>query len=1333
MFQKSLQILVVTTLLLLAAIVGYATLRLHGPEDNLAEAETLIQNGELGRAIGLLSGTESSVLHDAKLRRQLWQQRLRANTQLGQAAGALLDIDNLLRDGSGDQIELRLDQIRLLAMAGRGDEARQAAQRFLLENPGHDRALELAGEACQTVYQPRLRSLITRLDRELGATERRTGRAALLSYLYRSDGDSEGARAAESLRRIYTAVPRRSPAWLPLWQEMQQLRARIQEGLGYFRDSLESGGEPVAAFRAVALALEQSQRIDDLLLACEIQRRRFDHAYVAEAGAAAAWALLREQQPAAALATADRWLPTDSIPQRAAQNRLGTATADLVLARAYAAWQLRDQLQLQRAATEGYQLDRAGQPSLANAFANAVQQNLNPDKFRQNLDNTLRWARGIALRPVPLGQLDTAPILVGLSRDLLRSRGGSAEEQRLLLESWVQARPDDIEPRLAMANLLLELGRTGAALAQLAEAAALDPNDERTFPLRLQASRSHFRDAGQDGPGLLLQCQTRRVLVPEVTDQIGYLLCAETAMEQKIWPVAVASARNAVDAFPNERLPRLLEIRACLADGRFQDAAERSLRLLQLLRPDHTTAQLALEAHVAAGLPTRPLLAAAMATGEPTPTLQVELLRHALGAGPVLATDFVTSIASGPTATDELGVLAALALSRAGRVEAATGFLDRLLPQAPELAPTLRPQLLDAYATWLPLIAPADRDETLATTIAQRLSRFGPLPAGGAALLTVAAERLAPTHPRSALVLLTNALEGADAEERTGTLYALAGRLAARAGDWAAATENWTAALAFADPRNAAEDLARLCFALGQDARAQKAFALSTSPTDPAMAMRCEQPLRALELTAVAIARDRADLLAHCLLAQAGQPALSDWTPLSGEAASERFELLALMHDPALAPLALPQLQRLREANPGSRTTRLLLARALAHAGQPAEASALHAQLHREGCADLVFWREVALAAEVPGYVADGALRQVIMDVGTSGGLANSPLTLSYALRSVADVFRDAGHRQLADQVELSMWLQVPGAKPMRESDLALVTGGHKPADAFYILDEVLSGPYGQGPERPARIDRLHELARAALAADPALLPVLRSNAEEYLQRDGARGEIVHFLLDHADLGPPPHLDAGAREALLSQHLDFVAAGGEHSARLGSTIDQLVQLRGLDPMLTRIEQLRQAWPTTLVLWLERARLSVGSPQGRAAVEDLRQALQHADSPAVSVAFTSLAANNRQVTAADLERFSRVPRDVHRSPAGLFAAAMTALRLGRADEALPLFAEAAPQPDGMHLYAQALALLQSRRPDAMTTARLRLQELVRDYPNSSLARNAGSFANQLVPR
>ena len=96
----------------------------------------------------------------------------------------------------------------------------------------------------------------------------------------------------------------------------------------------------------------------------------------------------------------------------------------------------------------------------------------------------------------------------------------------------------------------------------------------------------------------------------------------------------------------------------------------------------------------------------------------------------------------------------------------------------------------------------------------------------------------------------------------------------------------------------------------------------------------------------------------------------------------------------------------------------------------------------------------------------------------------------------------------------------------------------------------------------------------------------------------------------------------------------------------------------------------------------------------------------------------------------LARRSGSPFQVAVAVSNLVSALLAAAQL---DEALPLLADAPARPDGMHLFAHALAALQSRSKDGPEVARARFQALQRDYPSSSLARNAGRFANQLAPR
>ena len=60
-----------------------------------------------------------------------------------------------------------------------------------------------------------------------------------------------------------------------------------------------------------------------------------------------------------------------------------------------------------------------------------------------------------------------------------------------------------------------------------------------------------------------------------------------------------------------------------------------------------------------------------------------------------------------------------------------------------------------------------------------------------------------------------------------------------------------------------------------------------------------------------------------------------------------------------------------------------------------------------------------------------------------------------------------------------------------------------------------------------------------------------------------------------------------------------------------------------------------------------------------------------------------------------------------------------------------FAEAAPQRDGSHLFLDALATLEAES-GTCEQAKAKLEALLRDYPSSSWARHAGSFARQLSP-
>lgn len=1329
MLRKSLQILVGAVLLTLAAIVAFASLHLSGPEQTLAEATKLIGRREFARAIALLDLTERDVQRDPPRAARLWRLRYGANTELGNARAALRDVEQLLATKPADDQALRLDQIRLLAVAGDGSAARLAAQRFLADHPGHGRALELAGEACQTLYQPELRAVLERLERELPAADRRTARSHAFAYLFRPAGDPEIATAQARLAELHAHDPRLQTAWQPASRDLLALRERVQEALQYFRDSLAAPGTPVAAFRAFALSLDQSRRIDDLLAACEIQRRRFAHRYVGEAGAAAAWALLREEQYAAVLATAERWLPAGSVAQQLNDKALDAGTLDLLVARAWAAHRLGDRPALERSWQDGQLLWKAPPPApLAAPVGSGLFDFARRDWVSAEV--SMRSASEMLARAaVPVDRFDLLPEIAGLWLATVQNRGGTEADVMAVLRAWRLARPATVAPLLAQAAVLAGLGRPAAAAAALDEARIMAPDDDRIFDRYLAAVREVAKENQQDGESLLAQCLIRQVAVPEVRHPVGYLLCGEVALAREQLTIARLCARRAIDAYPRARAPRLLEIRVSLATSRFDEAAQQATQLVELTVPDAETIDLALAALRGAGRDGGECLAAMLAAGSTSTPLQLALLRAALARDPATAHTFVVPAVTAADAPAALRLLGARALAHAADPTAAALVIDGVLAQPDDRTAERRHELPLAFAAWLQAAAAVTADAELAPVAHRRLTALGEIDAAAARTLLASVRSLARSHPATAFQLLLPALAATDPEDRNGADYALAGQLALQAGRWRMAEESWTAALAFRDGAGCAEALARLLLAQGRPDRALQVWNLVDAPQDPGLATRFQRVELAAQLVGEEILRDPADLLAHCALALAGETVLADWPAAAGPELQNRAELLCLLHEPALAPFARERLEALRAAEPRSRTTRLLLARALADAGCGEAAAALHEELAKQGAFDPVFYREVARAADAPGYRMSPTVRTNLMAAATNREIGGSQLTLAFALRLLETGFRDGGRPDLAEQTRLSAWQQAPVARAMTADDLQLVAGKLPAPAAWFVIDRALGGPFPI--DRPAAIDRLHELARRVAEVAPEQVAHLVATARRYLASDGARGSIVHFLLDVGSRNAPPEQAAAERAELCHRHLELVAAGRDGDRELGATLRCLQAEQGLDATVAEVEALLRRHPTALPLWLARARLGADTSRAATAIAELRAVLRHADAPALQLEMLTLAAEGRTSQAADGELLAALPQPLRDSPAGKYAAAMLALRSGHPDVAAPDLAQAPPRGDGMHLFAYALAALQSGDEDGPVRARAAFEQLQRDYPSSSLARNAGSFASQLA--
>ena len=315
------------------------------------------------------------------------------------------------------------------------------------------------------------------------------------------------------LEELFVNEPRLALQWPDIWSKAQDLRKRIQEGLGYFQASLDLGGEPVAAFRAIAIALEQSGRFDDLLFACEIQRRMFQHAYVTESGVLASWMRIESNLPRAAIATCERWMPVDQIETRWLEGQLSDTAEQLALARALAAWQLGDKDELNdagRLITELRKTDYRASLALHLSMATRRMRNKKSDPL--TIEKSLSIIIKAAIKtPPPLNRPDFAAEFAPLWIDSLINRSAGEAETLAALELWREGRPTAIEPQLRTAKYLLSLGRTTAALATIADAAVIDHDHSELFPLHLTIARRHNENSRQDGENLLKQCLQARL------------------------------------------------------------------------------------------------------------------------------------------------------------------------------------------------------------------------------------------------------------------------------------------------------------------------------------------------------------------------------------------------------------------------------------------------------------------------------------------------------------------------------------------------------------------------------------------------------------------------------------------------------------------------------------------------------------------------------------------------------------------------------------------------------------------------------------------------------
>jgi hypothetical protein len=345
--------------------------------------------------------------------------------------------------------------------------------------------------------------------------------------------------------------------------------------------------------------------------------------------------------------------------------------------------------------------------------------------------------------------------------------------------------------------------------------------------------------------------------------------------------------------------------------------------------------------------------------------------------------------------------------------------------------------------------------------------------------------------------------------------------------------------------------------------------------------------------------------------------------------------------------------------------------------------------------------------------------------------LGNSPTTLEFGLRRMTAAFARAGFTAVADDTRTKMWLFLPQTTVTTAADVAAVAALPNARDAWYVLDQALPGL--EPPARDAARQQLGALAHRLVEQQGDDAADVYARVRHHLGHDGAYGCFVHFLLEHGDRFPALRPSATERRDLLLGQLELAGAGRDPGPWLERSVARLLQEQGAAATRADVDAALQRHPTCLPLWRARATLLVRLQAAATGIGDLRRVVAHADAPDEVLQFVLLAAATGHLLDADVAVLEALPAGLLASPDGLLARGLVHLRRGAADDAAALLARAPARDDGLHLYALALAHLQSRTVEGGARARAALQQLATDYPSSSLARHAGNFAAQLAPR
>jgi len=1346
MLRRTLLLFVGFVLLVLVVTVGYALLGLSGPRTAIADADRALAQDRLGEAVRLLDIAERTLTagDQDELRPAILQRRYRAHHALGNVPAARRDIEAFLEltKATTPEPEVEVEHAEIL-LADAHPEAALELARSLIETsdgPVRARALEISGEAHQAIYQRRTKTLVDTFDQVLGESSRQAALDLLKSVLYRRGDDAVARRA---LRELFDLLRHGSATAVSLqgWQTaIAEIRGGVQQALTFFRKSLECpDGRPVAAFRGVEYALQQSGRADCRRAVQDLYLRRYSHAQTVYAAIAAAEERLAAGDRAGAVAVADRYLPPGTALDRAKAGKFPAATKRLLVTLARALLELHDQERLDVLMRD------------VQAVHDKVM-SMTPEYFVilgcvvWNNDDAGQWWReavkATATQEAPkTAGYDLYQIGVDLQERWLSERGRTRELEQAL-DAWCQARPNDVRPHRRRCEQLLASGRPDLAIADATFLVQHRTRDEDGLALYVRAVDEAAKATNRDAAQLLARLIARGSDHPaEPHDPAIYLAMGDLALKKGLYSLAANCGRLATPAFPWAEWPRRMEAQARALAGdplearraaqAYREAcpgSEAALRLYVQSRTEAERGEPGLLFDAALHAIASPSMAEAMLTAAIKreqrallPGLCQRVMYRYGGEARVVLRAAMGMLAADRTERARellLQVPVAFPDDHAACVEAATRFLlieAKATPSSPLLGLAVRTLVLHAR----------DDAKTL-QAVAEELERAG--------------------QPALVLAVLAPLLEDeARSEGRNGKVFALAGRACLGLEQTTQAEVHLTAALRFEDGHEAAPSLALLWLLQKRRSDAESAL-WQREATDEASACllaSMDQPEAAVRWARSRVREAPLDVGASLLLALYGtaddkRTVPGDFVGIVRREGPTVLRTLTLMAMPGFEVMGENAAAALHERLPQSPVAWFLYARALARVGKRDRAVAELTELTQKTPNFLPAYDEVL-------RITDGGLHGDLTKIGPliSSSVITAPFLATPRMRAmVGEAFAtQVGMRRNDPESALPLlarlWIQFPQESRAGLENVATLMMRGRTEDAFELLRRLES----QLPdsERSKFLDFYFSLGRALVkSGETTVAAELEAKARRTIDTEQRPyGAVVHYLVDQLEATRGPFVVDGERaphaaeaEALLVRHLEFMPSFQDANLQLClRTLARLEQIESPDEVLVRIDDLLHRDPTLLPVWMRRAELLEARNDVDGALRSLRWIADYVPDRPTILTLARLAGEHDALAPKDAELIdTETSPELAASAEAAFPLGLVAFRRGRLDAAAELLAKAPARADGAHLFFAGMVALERDDLDGAHTAFAHMAE---QHPDTDDGLWAGHLAAQLA--